>query len=189
MKKLILPLVTSLIFAALSTGCIGPSSQIPPAESPPGTTAPASWTPDKAKKLIKVATQTAAGIAIVKKPKLRGDFVLAKDALNGLLTANNFDAQALRETLAQIDVAVDDEIWIMMSGVIELFEEYTQEFTTAGIERSKWAGPMLLGVRDGLLFALASTSPPSPPAPVVQPPTVVAPVPTPPPAAPAVTNS
>jgi hypothetical protein len=116
--------------------------------------------PVRAQKISKFAAGAGSriAIAVTKRPELREDFNLAANAIDGLLLAGDFNAQSLREVLAQIDVKPDEDIWLIAETFLEAYDVFAADVVTQKLDAVQWLAPILRGVRDGLRSA---TSPPA----------------------------
>lgn len=143
----------ALVCVTLLTGCMT-------ATNADGTTQ-RKVDPVRMSQALQVAAEMGVIIALQENPDLRSDFETAVSAVDGLLSTNNFDPQALREVLAQhIDVPADSQVWLTFSAASALYRVFLSDVTIQGLDQTTYVSPALRGIVAGLRSGLKLVPPP-----------------------------
>ncbi len=155
MKNALTLLAAAVIACGLFTGCKTSQVITNNADGTSVTNVVSAVDSNKLQKVVKLVTFAGSQVAIkaTKKPELAADFQAAAAGIDVLLLRGQYDSQALREVLAQINVAPDDELWQLGELVLQSYDLLAGDVVSQGVDKQAWLRPVLIGIRDGLRFA------------------------------------
>lgn len=168
-KSLVLSGLLAISIAIVSlapTGCTTSSS----VDASGQTNTVRKVDPVRTANVIAASAETSALIAMRNDAKTRAYFSAATSTISLLLNDGKFDAQAVRESLAQINVGENDDTWLAITAGLGIYQIYFGEVVAQRLDQNEYVRPVLQGMRDGFLRALLQdVKPNTPPATAAKP--------------------